>query len=411
MSKPQWKSPKRPNWLQNLNDEGKTFDLTNVVPLDENSLINAACSATNLSNFGDDSWRQPFQVLIKSIEEEAELNLMGRLMTRNDILIWLKNRLEITDLIIQHPEILEEEIEAPMFIVGLPRSGTSILFELLWQDPDAGVPLLWEAMIPCPPPEAKSYQCDPRINYVNRIVTQWERVVPEFSTMHEMGGKLPAECGLIMANTFLSDHCASLQQATTYGMHYSQADLTHVYEYHKVVLQILQWKNPRKRWLLKAPEHQNNLETLFKIYPDARIVQTHRDPIKSMASATSLLGSLYWMRSDKPFDAGAFEDIIMGEATARRLEAVIDQRLSKTVPEVNIADSRYQDLMDDPISCVYKIYSYFNMELSEQAKKQMQNYLTNKPKGKHGKHDYSIDTGERNLFMRYQKHYNVPSEN
>ena len=410
MSKTQWQAPKRPDWLQKLNDEGNLLDLINVVPLDESSLLNAACSATGLNNFGDEHWREPFQILIRSLEDDAELNMMGRLMARNDILIWLKNRLQITELIKKHPEILQEKIEAPMFIVGLPRSGTSILFELLWQDPDVGVPLLWEAMIPCPPPEAASYNSDPRINYVHGIVTQWERVVPEYATMHKMGGRLPAECGLIMANTFLSDHCASLQQATSYGMYYAQSDLTHVYEYHKLILQILQWKNPRKRWLLKAPEHQNNLQTLLKIYPDARIVQTHRDPIKSMASATSLLGALYWMRSDKDFDASAFEDIIMGEATAKRLEAVIDQRQSGAVPEANIADSRYQDLMDDPISCIHGIYSHFNIKLSEQAAENMQNYLAQKPKGKHGKHDYSVDTSDRALFARYQEYYNVPSE-
>jgi hypothetical protein len=235
MSLSQWQPPARPQWLQRLNAEAASFDLKNVVPLDKNSLISAACSATGLTQFGDDFWREPFEVLIKSIETDAELNLMGRLMSRNDILTWLKNRLQITDLLKRHPEILEQEIASPMFIVGLPRSGTSILFELLSQDPRFGVPLLWEAMIPCPPPESANYNSDARIDYVDRVVTQWARAVPEFATMHEMGGRIPAECGLIMANTFLSDHIASLHQATDYSLYYAQADLTPVYEYHKVI--------------------------------------------------------------------------------------------------------------------------------------------------------------------------------
>lgn len=410
MAEIQWQPPKRPEWLQRLNSEGECLDLRNVVPLDENSLLDAARLATGLSNFGDGDWFESFQILLKSIDEEAQLNLMGRLMTRSDILIWLENRLQITDLLKKHPEILEQKISAPMFIVGLPRSGTSILFELLSQDPDVGVPLLWEAMIPCPPPEAASYDTDPRIDYVHKLVTQWQRVVPEYATMHEMGGRIPAECGMIMANTFLSDQIACLQQATSYSAHYAQSDLTPVYQYHKIILQILQWKNPRKRWLLKAPEHQNNLQILLAVYPDARIVQTHRDPIKSMASATSLLGALYWMRSDKAFDASAFEDIIMGQATAARLEAVIDQRQSGAVPEANIADSRYQDLMDKPLSCIDSIYTHFNMELNNSAAGNMREYLQQKPKGRHGKHDYSVDTSERKLFERYQQYYKVPSE-
>jgi hypothetical protein len=414
MSLSQWQPPARPQWLQRLNAEAASFDLKNVVPLDKNSLISAACSATGLTQFGDDFWREPFEVLIKSIETDAELNLMGRLMSRNDILTWLKNRLQITDLLKRHPEILEQEIASPMFIVGLPRSGTSILFELLSQDPRFGVPLLWEAMIPCPPPESANYNSDARIDYVDRVVTQWARAVPEFATMHEMGGRIPAECGLIMANTFLSDHIASLHQATDYSLYYAQADLTPVYEYHKVILQILQWKNPRRCWLLKAPEHQNNLEILLKVYPDARVVQTHRDPIKSMASATSLLGSLYWIRSDKAFDASSFEDITMGAATAARLESVIDQRQNNIVPEANITDSRYQDLMDDPLQCIRGIYSHFDMSLDKGAAINMEQYLNNKPKGKHGAHSYSIDAEEATkdwkLFERYRRHYNIPSE-
>lgn len=121
-----------------------------------------------------------------------------------------------------------------------------------------------------------------------------------------------------------------------------------MYEYHKTILQILQWKNPRTRWLLKAPEHQVHLDTLLQVYPDARIVQTHRDPIKCMASTTSLMGTLYYMRSDQPFNAQLFDNIIMGDATAQRLEHVIAQREQGLSRRQNIVDSRYQDLLDDP---------------------------------------------------------------
>ncbi len=213
-----------------------------------------------------------------------------------------------------------------MVIVGLPRSGTSILFELLSQDPDVGVPLMWEALQPCPPPEAATYTTDARIAQADKLFTQWNRVAPEFASMHEMRGDIPAECGLLMAGTFISDHIAALHQTHSYSAWCIEADFLPVYRYHKTILQILQWKNPRPRWLLKAPEHQVHLDTLLQVYPDARIVQTHRDPIKCMASTTSLMGTLYSMRSDQPFNAQLFDNIIMGEATAQRLEHVIKQR-------------------------------------------------------------------------------------
>ncbi len=410
---PLWTPTVHPEWLSKMNREGECFNLPAVVPLDEESLLKEAQRVTGLTDFGNDLWIEPFHVLIKALEEEAQLTLMGRLMARNDIITWLSTRLQVIDTLKQHPEILEEEIVAPMIIVGLPRSGTSILFELLAQDPEVGVPLTWEAMLPCPPPEAATYNTDPRIERAHNIATQWNRVAPEFAAMHEMGGKIPAECGQIMCSSFISDQIAALHQTPSYSVWLAQANYLPVYQHHKQILQILQWRNPRNRWLLKAPEHQVHLENLLKVYPDARIVQTHRDPIKCMASTTSLIGTLYSMRSDQPFQAEMFENIIMGEATSQRLEKVMDQRESGVVPAANIADSRYQDLMDDPMGCIKNIYSHFGMKLADEAKAKMLKYLEGKPKGKFGKHKYDINderAKERQLFQRYQEHYNVPFE-
>jgi len=396
-----------------MNREGSCCNLPAVVPLDEQSLLQNAQQATGLDDFGDDLWRQPFRVLVKALEEEAQLTLMGRLMARSDIVLWLSTRLNVVATLKRHPQILDEEITAPMVIVGLPRSGTSILFELLAQDPEVGVPLMWEALQPCPPPETATYTTDPRIAQADQLFTQWNRVAPEFAAMHEMRGDIPAECGLLMAGTFISDHIASLHQTHSYSALCIEADFLPVYQYHKTILQILQWKNPRRRWLLKAPEHQVHLDTLLRVYPDARIVQTHRDPIKCMASTTSLIGTLYYMRSDQPFNAQLFDNIIMGDATAQRLEHVMEQREQGIVPEANIADSRYQDLMDDPLACIEGIYAHFGMVLSVPARTRMQDYLRAKPKGKFGQHSYRVDARkarDRPMFRRYQQLYNVPDE-
>jgi len=408
-----WQPPPHPDWLAAMNAEGDCFDLSAVVPLDEASLIDHACRSTGLTDFGQDDWREPFGVLVRALESEARLTLMGRLMARNDIILWLSTRLRVTDTLRRHPQILDEQIVAPMVIVGLPRSGTSILFELLARDPEVGVPLLWEALQPCPPPEAATYHSDPRIGMADRLFTQWSRVAPEFAAMHEMRGDIPAECGLLMAGTFISDHIASLHQTPSYSAWCARADYLPVYAWHRTILQILQWKNPRPRWLLKAPEHQVHLDTLLQVYPDARIVQTHRDPIKCMASATSLMGTLYSMRSDQPFNAAMFENIIMGEATAARLEHVIAQREAGLVAPASIFDSRYQDLMDDPMGCIEGIYGHFGMRLSGEARAAMLGYLETKPKGRFGTHDYQVDTvrsRDRPLFRHYQQLYGVPDE-
>lgn len=410
---PLWHAPPHPQWLSQVNDEARCFDLQAVVPLDETSLLDHAMAKTGLSDFGEDSWREPFQVYLKSLESEAQLTLFGRLMARNDSILWLTTRLEVMDWLKRYPEIEEQEVKAPMFIVGLPRSGTSILFELLAQDPDVGVPLMWEALQPCPPPEIATYGTDPRIEYADSVFTQWNRVAPEFAAMHEMRGDIPAECGLIMAGSFISDHIGSLHQTPSYAMWCAQADYLPAYKYHRKVLQVLQWRNPRARWLLKAPEHQVHLDVLLQIYPDARIVQTHRDPIQCMASTTSLMGTLYHMRSDQPFNAAMFENILMGEATAHRLEKVMDQRDSGLVPPANIADSRYQDLIEDPLANIQRLYRHFDLDLSDTAKTAMQAYLAAKPKGKFGTHRYPVQEehlSARPLFERYQTRYQVPNE-
>jgi hypothetical protein len=272
---------------------------------------------------------------------------------------------------------------------------------------------MWEALQPCPPPEAATYTSDPRIARAHDLFTQWSRVAPEFAAMHEMRGDIPAECGLLMAGTFVSDHIASLQQAPSYSAWCAAADYLPVYEWHKTVLQILQWKNPRRRWLLKAPEHQVHLETLLQVYPDARIVQTHRDPLKCMASATSLMGTLYRMRSDQPFDTRQFENFTMGEPTAQRLERVMALRDAGVVPPANITDSRYQDLMQDPLACIAAIYDHFGMTLGDATRTAMSAYLVAKPRGKFGRHDYEVDArraAERPRFRAYQARYQVPDE-
>src|SRR5580704_12132263 len=142
----------RPEWVDRLNAEGRMWQgaamLREMVPLDADSLIASAKTLTGLDDFGEDDWREPFAVLLKSLEEEAELTLTGRLATRSEILLWLRTRLKLTDLLARHPEILDTPVDKPIFIAGLGRSGTSILQELLHQDPRLRTPLFWEAYFP-----------------------------------------------------------------------------------------------------------------------------------------------------------------------------------------------------------------------------------------------------------------------
>ena len=410
-----WKPPPRPEWVARVNEEVRGMDIASLVPLEPAELIARAMANTGLSDFGQDPWREGFEILVKALNEEADLNLFGRLMTRSDLLIWLEERLAIEDAYRRHPEIDEQVVDAPVFIVGQARSGTSILFELLSTDGRFGVPTNWEIMFPCPPPEAATYRSDPRIAKAQHLLTQWHRVAPSFLSMHELGATIPNECKVAMNCTFTSDNLTGLFQVPSYYAWLAQADLTVPYAYYKRMLKLLQWKNPRRHWLLKSPSHTESLPVLFKVFPDARVVYTHRDPVRARASVVNLLGTLYWMRSDKPFDAASFERLMTAEAYAASLNRVIDQIESGEIPRAQIHDFLFADLMRSPPDALSALYGRLNMDFTAAAKKAAAEYLEHKPSGKFGRNVYELGeqeriTRERALFARYQAFHGVPDE-
>lgn len=410
-----WKPPPRPEWVARVNEEGRGMDIASLVPLEPAELIARAMANTGLADFGQDPWREGFEILVKALNEEADLNLFGRLMTRSDLLIWLEERLAIEDAYRRHPEIDEQVVDAPVFIVGQARSGTSILFELLSTDGRFGVPTNWEIMFPCPPPEAATYRSDPRIAKAQHLLTQWHRVAPSFLSMHELGATIPNECKVAMNCTFTSDNLTGLFQVPSYYAWLAQADLTVPYAHYKRMLKLLQWKNPRRHWLLKSPSHTESLPVLFKVFPDARVVYTHRDPVRARASVVNLLGTLYWMRSDKPFDAASFERLMTAEAYAASLDRVIDQIESGEIPRAQIHDFLFADLMRSPPDALSALYGRLNMDFTAAAKKAAAEYLEHKPSGKFGRNVYELGeqeriTRERALFARYQAFHGVPDE-
>ena len=411
----EWSPPPRPEWVARVNEEGRGMDIASLVPLRADELIETARLNTGLSDFGADPWREGFEVLVRALNEEAELNLVGRLMTRSDLLIWLEERLQIEEAYRRHPEIEDERIDAPVFIIGQARSGTSILFELLAADRQFGVPTNWEIMFPCPPPDAATYRTDPRIGKAQHLLTQWNRVAPSFQAMHELGATIPNECKVAMNCTFTSDNLTGLFQVPSYYAWLVQADLGVPYRYYRRLLKLLQWKNPRRHWLLKSPSHSESLPVLFDAFPDAQVVCTHRDPIKARASVVNLLGTLYWMRSDKRFEAASFERLMTAEAYAASLDRVIDQIESGAIPRAQIHDFLFADLMSRPLDALAGLYRALGLDFSPEARAAAAHYLEHKPRGKFGQNVYDVGereriARERTLFERYQRFHGVPNE-
>lgn len=411
-----WSPPKRPEWVQRINDEGAGMDISGIVPLDERSLLETAIRNTGLDDFGPDDWREPFQIYIKALEEEAELNLVGRLRTRSDVLILLEAKLRIEDTYKRHPEIADEQIHEPIIIIGQGRSGTSLLQNVLAAHPDNETLMHWEMMFPCPPPEAATYRSDPRITKAHHLIDQWNRVTPTFPSMHELGGHVPYEDSAMMAINFMAPTWLdTFGQVPSWDQYIFAQDTGPAFAWHKKVLKLLQWKNPRKRWILKDPMHLDRIQPLLKEYPDAKFVWPHRDPVRALASLVSIIGTIHWGRSDHPFNGASLDYMTDPNLSAHRFGAVIDQIESGAVPSDQIYNCLFKDLVKDVISTVEDMYRTFGIELTEEGRIAMRQYMIDNPRDSRPAHRFNL--GDDDLIARtratlkpYQDYFSIPSE-
>ena len=220
---------------------------------------------------------------------------------------------------------------------------------------------------------------------------------------------------MLTQHEFRSDQLCGTQQVPSYAAWLAQADLRPAYAYHKQMLQLLQWRAPADRWVLKAPSHLGCLDVLRAVYPDARIVQTHRDPLVVMASAMSILFATAWLRSDE-IDVDSMQEWFSGENCARLLQAASDLRDTGELPESEVYDVRYADLTKQPFVVIPRLYEHLGIPFGDEAESRMRAYLDSKPRGGHGVHRYSFaDTGfdlatERARFAAYQERFAVESE-
>ena len=410
-----WTPPPRSEWAAQLAVEGSYLDAVGVVPFDEQSLLEAAKKNTGLDDFGNDDWYEPFKVFVKAVNEEANLNLLGRILTRSDVLGLLEARLLIEDTYKKHPEIEDEVVAQPIVVMGQGRTGTSILLQILASDPDNGAIKTWEAMFPCPPPTKESYLTDSRIDKAHKLITQWERVVPALASMHEFTGEIPTECLQILALNFTSSWLNLYAQVPTYNQYLSTIDWRGAFEYHKRVLKLLQWKNPRKRWILKTPEYIQYMPYVLQVYPDAGFVWTHRDPVKVMASIVSLVGTLHWIRTDTPFKHGAFDQFTQTDLAAGLLNRAIDWIEDGTVPRNQLCNIQFHDFVADPLRAVEQIYKQFSIEMTPEGRKAMADYIVASARSNRPSHSYDTGPAEvvaasRTHFERYEKYFNVKQE-
>lgn len=405
-----WTTPARPVWVERLIEHGEAIGgPQHLVSLEADSLLDAASRSTGLSDFGEGGWRTHFDVLVRALEEESKLHLVGRTIVRTELLLALRNRLLLADLWKQQPELLTEPVEAPVFIVGSPRSGTSILHELMACDPATRCPALWEMQRP-----VEAVRGEDLGPSADRITRFWHDVQPEYETMHVNSGFLPNECLFITLHEFLSDHWSGNHVVPSYERHVLKTDQRAAYRYHRRFLQTLQSRGSSRRWLLKAPSHLFQLRALFDVYPDARIVRTHRDPLKTLPSAISLMGTLKWLRCREVDMSAAAAVLPAGYESIYRQE--IEWRRSGELPDDRFIDVHFDDVVRDPVSSIAEVYAHLGWPFDPDLGERISEYVRAKPKGSRGAHRYSLSevgldaAAERERFSFYTQHYGVREE-
>jgi hypothetical protein len=389
-------------------------DGRSLVSLEKELLLEKACKLTGLRDFGEPSFHTALGILLHSFEEDADLNLIGRITVHSELVRVLANRLRMQGDRTRYPAIAQERIRQPIFITGLPRSGTTFLHALLAQDPACRTPQVWEVMHPSPPPETATYRIDPRIEATQKALNWIEMLMPDFEKCHTIEARLPQECISMTDLSFLSYLFESMYFVTSYRRWHDRQDKRPAYQCHRQFLQHLQWHCPGAHWVLKAPSHLMALDSLFEVYPDAQVVLTHRDPLKVLPSCASFARVLR-----APF-TGPIDLKALGAEVSRRwaesAELVTQLRSGQKQPRGSFFDVGYPDLVRDPMAVVRGIYDHFDRELTSEAEVAMRNYVVQNPQHKKGTHIYSLDefgldpARERSAFQKYTDYFGIMPE-
>ena len=354
--------------------------------LDPSALLDKAQRQTGLSDFGGKSFHEPFEILLQSLRDEAKLNARGVLMMHRTMLRLLSNRLCTEQAFAEKPALAETPIPRPLYVIGFPRTGTTLLHNLLACDPAARWMRLWEGLYPAPAPQ--SLEDDPRITEVEEWAAGFEKVAPRLAAAHKLAPRGPEECLWLIEHTF-NDLIFELRaHVPTYSRwvaeHEADIDIHH---YYRRLLQLLGAHCRGNHWVFKAPRHLPGLAGLLAVFPDARIVQTHRDPAAVLPSLCSLCEILRGAASD------AVDKPTIGAHWHARLKAIFEQATAvrSTAAEGQILDIQYADLVTDPIATVQQIYAHHGYEFTEPFEVAMRQWLAANRQHKHGAHRYTLE--------------------
>jgi len=378
----------------------------------EEALHAAARDACGLEDFGDDAYLEGLRALLDSLDRDAGLNPIGELTLRGSIVEALEGRLFSERGWALHPECADTPIEKPLVIVGLPRTGTSALHQLLSQDPALQGLAYWLSTTPKPRPPRAAWPDDPQFRACDeRLRLIYERS-PDMKAIHFMRADVVDECWRLLSQSFAHSSWHAWADVTRYDRWWAQHDMRPAYARHRHNLQLIGHREPEKRWLLKDSTHLFDLGAFLDVYPDARVVQTHRDPVKSVASVCSLCWAARRPLNENP-DPAAFGKATL-ELWLRGVLGALEARRGRDPKQ--FFDLPFGTFQADPLAAVQSIYAHFGIEYTEAADANIRRFRANNPLGKHGAHAYDLDTWRldpdeiRERFQPYVETFAVPTE-
>ena len=379
---------------------------------DEELLREQAARRVGSDDFGDPSFSEGMRILLRALDQEAKLTPFGQMSLRQQLIGILENRLVAQGSWSRDPSILSRPIERPIFILGLPRAGTTAMHHLLGADPQNQVLEYWLAASPRPRPPRDTWAGDPKFRAAERELKTMYWLDPSLKAVHLMTADGPEECRHLMQQSFADDTFDCNATIPTYSEWYAHCDMRPVYEHHKRLLQLIGSTERGRPWLLKYPVHMGNLRTVLEVYPDARFVQTHRDPSKVIPSICSLVAGWRAMAEE------GFDRMHLGrwqlELWSKRLIDGIEVR--REHDDDRFFDLHFDDVQGNPVGAVRRIYDHFGIEMNEEGERRMRAWRDENPPGKYGHHrylaaDYGLDDRQmREAFAPYLEHYDVRIE-
>ncbi len=340
-----------------------------------------------LDDWGGDGFTQPFELLVESCRESGHLNAVGRRVLRSVVLRHLRNRLYIQAYLKRRPQADERPLGSPLVITGLPRTGTTLLHNLLARDPRHRVLHLWQALHPVPPEDDPEPDEPTLVRQAEAWLERFYTLVPGFRTVHPLTPEGPEECDALLQNAFASQHFSDLFDAEAYSRWFDDSTLAQEYAYYALQLRVLTRDDePGRRWVLKSPGHIGHLDALLEALPGALVVHCHRDPVEAVPSYASLIHHVRSATSDQVSSVFVGEQALHRSVTALRRAA--DVRAA--VGDSRFFDVDYPALVADPLATTAQVYDWLGVGLDAGAEAEMRRWLGSHPRHRYGVHRYDL---------------------